>query len=218
MKTRVNYLTLSVEDFKSIVEISDTDIADEYQSYIDEFDTTERKSVSHIMLNIDSNRTSQEATKILENTKSRLSEGEDFSALVTEISDDEGTKDSGGSLGVTDGTLLPSEFEEALSGMNEGEIYGPIELTSSVHLIKLTKKEIPEPRSIESMQAQIKESLINETALANYGNLLDSASDLVFTMGSLDDIAKELNIKSIDSGLFSLNEASEDLNLSLIHI
>ena len=212
MKTRVNYLTLSVEDFKSIVEISDTDVADEYQSYIDEFDTTERKSVSHIMLNIDADRTSQEATKILENTKSRLSEGEDFSALVTEISDDEGTKDSGGSLGVTDGTLLPSEFEEALSDMSEGEIYGPIELNSSVHLIKLTKKEIPEPRSIESMQAQIKENLINETALANYGNLLDSASDMVFTMGSLDDIAKELNIKSIDSGLFSLNEASEDLN------
>ena len=215
-KTRVNYLPLSVEDFKSTINITETDIAEEYQSYFDQFDTTERKSVSHIMLNIDSDRTRQEAIKILENTKDRLSEGVDFSALVTEMSDDEGTKDSGGSLGVTDGTLLPSEFEEALSGMSEGEIYGPIELSNSVHLIKLTKKEIPEPAPIESMQTQIKENLIAESALANYSDLLDSASDLVFTMGSLGDIAQELSLKSIDSGLFSLNEANEDLNSASI--
>ncbi len=215
-KTRVNYLTLSVEDLKSAVVITEADVAEEYQIYVDEFDTTERKSVSHIMLNIDSKRSKQEAIKILENTKGRLSSGEDFSSLVAEISDDEGTKDSGGSLGVTDGTLLPSEFEEALLAMSEGEVYGPIELNNSVHLIKLTKKEIPEPKAIESMQAQIKENLITESALATYSELLDNASDLVFTMGSLGDIAQELGLKSIDSGLFSLSETGEDLNKASI--
>ena len=67
--------------------------------------------------------------------------------MALEISDDTGTKDSGGSLGVTDGTLLPPEFEEALYEMDEGQVYGPIELNSSVHLIKLTKREIPKPKS-----------------------------------------------------------------------
>ena len=215
-KTRVNYLTLSVEDLKSAVDITEADVAEEYQIYVDEFDTTERKSVSHIMLNIDSNRSKQEAIKILENTKGRLSAGEDFSSLVAEISDDEGTKDSGGSLGVTDGTLLPSEFEEALLAMSEGEVYGPIELNNSVHLIKLTKKEIPEPKPLESMQAQINDNLITESALATYSELLDNASDLVFTMGSLGDIAQELGLKSIDSGLFSLSETGEDLNKASI--
>ena len=215
-KTRVNYLSLSLEDLKSSTGIEDSDIEEEYQRYVDEFDTTERKSVSHIMLNIDSNKTKQEAIKVLENTKTRLSAGEDFNALVAEISEDEGTKESGGNLGVTDGTLLPEEFEEALSEMNEGEVYGPIELNSSVHLIKLTKREIPIPKSIEKMQAQIKESLITESALADYSDLLDKSSDLVFTMGSIGAIAEELNLQSADSGLFSINEVTEDLNAAPI--
>ena len=211
-KTRVNYLSISLEDLKSSIDIKDSDIEEDYQRYADEFDTTERKSVSHIMLNIDSDRTKGDAIKVLETTRKRLSAGEDFSALVLEISEDEGTKDSGGSLGYTDGTLLPAEFEEALSSMNEGDVYGPIELNSTVHLIKLTQKEIPAPKSIEEMRAQIKESLISESALDDYGALLDKSSDLVFSMGSIDTIAEELNLQSIDSGLFSLKEVNEDLN------
>ena len=211
-KTRVNYIPLSAEGIKTSIDISKSDIEAEYESYFNDFDTTERKSVSHIMINIDSDRPKQEAIELLENTKNRLSEGEDFSTLVIEVSDDEGTKDSGGSLGVTDGTLLPAEFEEALSFMTEGEVYGPIELNSSVHLIKLTKREIPEPKSIESMETQIKENLTVEAALADYSDQLDRASDMVFSMGSLDAIAKELKVKSIDSGLFSLNETNDDLN------
>tara|TARA_B100000700_G_scaffold164993_1_gene182426 strand:+ start:176 stop:2050 length:1875 start_codon:yes stop_codon:yes gene_type:complete len=211
-QARVNYITLSAKDLETSIVIDESDIETEYQIYIDEFDRTERKSVSHIMLNIDSNRTKQEAIKILENTKKRLSKGEVFDSLVLEISDDEGTRDSGGSLGVTDGTLLPTEFEEALLSMVEGEVFGPIELNSSVHLIKLTEKEIPTPKPLELMQAQIEENLASEAALDAYGELLDIASDLVFTMGSLEAISEELSSKSIDSGLFSFSEASDELN------
>ena len=215
-KTRVSYISLSLDEIKSSIEIDESDIATEYLRYSNEFDSTERKSVSHIMLNIDSDRTKQEAIKILENTKTRLNEGEGFSALVLEISDDEGTKDSGGSLGVTDGTLLPTEFEEALSTMSVGDVYGPIELNSSVHLIKLINKQTPKPKSLENMRSQIKDNLSTEVALVSYGDLLDRASDLTFTMGSLEAISEELQLKINDSGLFSLNEANEDLNKTSI--
>ena len=156
------------------------------------------------MVNIDSKRSKQDAFTILENTKDRLSKGEDFNSLVIEISDDEGSKESGGSLGVTDGTLLPIEFEEALSGMDEGEIFGPIYLSSnnSAHLIKLTKKEIPAAKSLASMRSQIEQQLITESAQQEYGCLLDNASDLVFSMGSLESISEELKLEIVDSGLF----------------
>ena len=211
-ETRLNYILLSLGNLKSSIAIDEADIEAEYKIYLDEFDAAERKSVSHIMLNIDSDRTKEQAISVLEETKARLAKGEDFSSLVLEISDDTGTKESGGSLGVTDGTLLPPEFEEALYEMDEGQVYGPIELNSSVHLIKLTKREIPKPKSLQSMEPQIKDTLADEAALLNYSTLLDRASDLVFSAGSLDFIAKELGIKIIDSGLFSLNEVSDDLN------
>lgn len=211
-KTRLNYILLSLEDLKSSIAINEVDIEAEYKNYISEFDKTERKSVSHIMVNIDSKRTKEEAISILEEAKVRLKAGEVFSTLVLEISEDTGTKDSGGSLGVTDGTLLPAEFEEVLYEMDEGQVYGPIELNSSVHLIKLTKREIPKPKTLQAMQPQIKTNLIEEAALLDYSSLLDRASDLVFSMGSLDAIEEELNIESIDSGIFSLSEVADNLN------
>ena len=211
-KTRLNYILLSLDNLKPSIIIDEADIEAEYKIYLDEFDETERKSVSHIMLNIDSDRSKEDALGVLEETKTRLANGENFSSLALEISDDTGTKDSGGSLGVTDGTLLPPEFEEALYEMDEGQVYGPIELNSSVHLIKLTKREIPEPKTLQSMQTQIKDNLVDEAALLNYSTLLDQASDLVFSAGSLGVIEDELGIEIIDSGLFSLNEVSDDLN------
>ena len=211
-KARVNYISLSAKDLETSIAIDESDIETEYLIYLEEFDRTERKSVSHIMVNIDSNRTKEEAIEILENTKERLSKGESFNSLVIEISDDEGTRDSGGSLGITDGTLLPPEFEKALLNMVEEEVYGPIELNNSVHLIQLTEREIPKPKSLENMQSQIRENLSSEYALDAYVELLDKASDLVFSMGSLEAISKELAINSIDSGFFSLNQASNELN------
>ena len=79
-------------------------------------------------------------------------------------------------------------------------------------MIKLTKREIPEPKTLQSMQTQIKDNLVDEAALLNYSTLLDQASDLVFSAGSLGVIEDELGIEIIDSGLFSLNEVSDDLN------
>ena len=84
-------------------------------------------------------------SEAIRNAKKKIDSGTDFEDLVIEISEDEGTKELKGSLGVTDGTLLPPEFEEALLTMEESETFGPIELSSSVHLIKLDDLIQPQP-------------------------------------------------------------------------
>ena len=62
------------------------------------------------------------------------------------------------------------------------------------------------------MQDQIRENLMSEAALDAYGELLDRSSDLVYSMGSLEAISKELSINITDSGLFSISQASDELN------
>ena len=96
-----------VEDLKDDISVSQSDIQLEYDEYLNLFDSTVRKSVSHIMLNITDVRNIESALEELNTIKQRISNGEEFINLVSEVSEDEGTKDQGGSLGVTDGTLLP---------------------------------------------------------------------------------------------------------------
>ena len=206
---------MDVEDLKDDISVSQSDIQLEYDEYLNLFDSTVRKSVSHLMLNITDNRNIESALEELNTIKQRISNGEEFINLVSEVSEDEGTKNQGGSLGVTDGTLLPPEFEIPLNTMSEGEIFGPIELSSSVHLIRLDELIQPEPESLENRSKQIEQDLINLRAEELYVDILDQVSEMAFSAGSLDDIASEISQTVINSSYFSKDNLPETLSFLL---
>ena len=211
-KANVKYLLFNQEDIILDEAVSEEAIQIEYQDYLDSFDSTTRKSVSHIMLNLDADRNLEQAKSVLTTVKNRIGSGELFEDLVKEISEDEGTKELKGSLGVTDGTLLPPEFEEALLTMEEGETFGPIELSSTVHLIKLDDLIQPQPLEKEDKYNEIKDLLIERESEEAYVNLIDKASDLVFTSSSLENVASNFTQELITSELFSSNDMPLDLD------
>jgi len=211
-KAKVKYLLIDAESLKESIEVSQNEIQLEYEDYLNGFDSAIRKSVSHIMLNITDTRDVDSALQQLNLIKDRINNGEEFVTLVSEISEDEGTKDQGGSLGVTDGTLLPPEFEEALNLMTEGEVFGPIELSSSVHLIKLDNLVQPEAESLESRSKKIKNDLINLRAEELYVEKLDKLSDMAFSLGSIDDITSEISEQVITSDYFSKENIPESIS------
>ena len=192
-QVKVSYIELNPQKLEELIEISPEEINLEYQDYLNEFDSAIRKSVSHIMLNISDSRDLNAARKEIEVIKSRLTDGDSFESLVLELSEDEGTKNNQGSLGVTDGTLLPPEFEAALLTMDEGEYYGPIELLSSVHLIKLDEIIQPEPETLESKTQNIRENLISAKAEEMYIELLDRISNLTFSAEDIEQIGQEIS-------------------------
>ena len=163
-QVKVTYIQIDRDSLIDEGNVSEEAIRTSYEDYLSDFDDTIRKSVSHIMINIDQDRTLEEATLALINTKKKIDSGTDFEDLVIEISEDEGTKEIGGSLGITDGTLLPPEFESALENMSIGEVSEPISLLNSVHLIKLDDQEKPSPSSIEERSEVIIEKLASEYA------------------------------------------------------
>ena len=134
-------------------------IKNEYQAYLDSFDSTIRRSASHLMLNISEERNEEEALLLAEEIKKKIEKGNDFQKLVQEFSDDEGTKNSGGSLGVSVGHAFPEEFEIALENMEEGQVSNPIFLGTSIHLLKLTSIQTPIPEEYELRKEGIKQSL-----------------------------------------------------------
>ena len=215
-KAKVSYIYFDAKDLKKDIDISNDDINFEYEEYVSGFDTTIRKSVSHIMLNINDERNVQQASDVLQEAKQRLNNGEKFSDLVLEISEDEGTKNLNGSLGITDGTLLPPEFEQALSSMKEGEVYGPIDLLSSVHLIKLDELIQPTAETIEQRSASIKENLITRRSEDNFVSLLDQVSELAFSSGSIDDISANFSQELVATDYFSINAVPELLKQNSI--
>lgn len=213
---KVEYLTLSSKDLEKDIEISESEIEDEHKEYLLDFDNTVRKQVSHIMLNINSDRNSQTAFDELNNVKTRIENGERFEDLVLEVSEDEGTKEIKGDLGITDGTLLPPEFDLPLNSMNEGDVFGPIVLEDTVHLIKLVSLIEPQPESLSERTDDIRLSLISRKAEEKYVEVLDEISEMSFSMAEIKDISEAASIPYKTSTYFSRDAIPADLNNSFI--
>ena len=215
-QVKVNYIEMDQETLIDSSNVSEDEIREAYEDYLSDFDDTVRKSVSHIMIDVNDSRSLEEATLILSDAKKDIDSGTSFEVLVKEISEDEGTKEMDGSLGVTDGTLLPPEFESALEKMSAGEVSEPINLLNSVHLIKLVSAEQPTPSSLEDRKIIIIERLASEKAEDEYFELLDQVAELSLTAGNLDEIAETIPFSKIELDFFSENSTPEVLNTAAI--
>ena len=206
-KAKLRFINISLEDLKENQLIQEEEIKREYQAYLDSFDLVARRSASHLMINISSERTKDQALDLANQIKEKIESGEDFTSLVEEYSEDEGTKNTGGSLGISDGSAFPEEFEIALEQLKEGQVSNPIALEESVHLVKLTNFQAPIPDAYESRKEEIKQNLIEQAASAEYVDSLELAAELTFTNDSLDSLSQELNLEIKTKDFFSRAEA-----------
>ena len=208
-KAKLRFIKISLEDLKENQLIQEEEIKREYQAYLDSFDLVARRSASHLMINISSERTKEQALDLANQIKKKIDSGDDFTSLVEEYSEDEGTKNTGGSLGISDGSAFPEEFEIALEQLKEGQVSNPIALEESVHLVKLTNFQAPIPDEYESRKEEIKQNLIEQAASAEYVDSLELAAELTFTNDSLDSLSQELNLEIKTKDFFSRAEAEK---------
>ena len=206
-KAKIQFIQISLEDLRNSESINKEAVQEEYQAYLETFDSTIRRSASHLMVNITLERDKEEAISLANDLRKKSESGENFENLITEYSEDEGTKNSSGFLGVSDGSAFPPEFELALEGLSEGEISQPVVLENSVHLIKLTDIQKPVPEKYEAIKEKIEEDLMEEIAYQEFSDLLELATDLTFSLDNLESLAEELTLEIITKDSFSRTEA-----------
>ncbi|MBS4803696.1 MAG: peptidylprolyl isomerase [Clostridium sp.] len=136
------------EIFKDI-NITDDEIKTYYDEHLDSF---KEANVSHILI-----KDEEKAKEIRE----RAANGEDFAALAKEFSEDTGTKENGGSLGVTtyDTTKYVTEFTDAFKKLKDGEISDLVKSDYGYHIIKVTDYK---EKSLDEAKETIKTTLENE--------------------------------------------------------
>lgn len=87
-----------------------------------------RVQARHILL-----ETEAEAEAVLD----RLAAGEDFAALVAELSIDSGAQGNNGNLGFLTSDQMPAAFAEAVYGAAAGEFVGPVETEYGFHVAEV---------------------------------------------------------------------------------
>lgn len=216
-----SYIVLTFDAFKEQVNVPDGYIEEAYADYTDDIEGQMQNRISHYMVeksNYDSSADARQAIdKVFKDIQSGILT---FENAVTESSDDAGSKDSFGDLGLSSGDAFPEEFETAISTMALNELSEVLELDDSFHILKLTEVLKPEVRSLAVMEKQLLQELVDAEALAlMQEGFLDLESMVLegSTLGELADAAnqsisitglqnmEEINLQGFD------NYSSEDL-------
>lgn len=126
--------------------------------------------------------------------RSRIVDGEDFSTLARQFSQDAGTAPTGGDLGsFGKGEMVPP-FEAAAFGLDIGEVSEVVETAFGLHIIILDERIIPpfEERR-EQFRMQLQNQLVMEAESTYVANLVESAAIEVQTeeLESLKQVAED---------------------------
>jgi len=144
-------------------DLADTDweavARDEYRVNASRFIIAPSVNADHILISTDE-RSDEEARELAEDVLAQLQDGADFAELVTEYSDDAGSKTRGGNLGFfTRGQMVPP-FEEAAFALSEpGELSGLVKSDFGYHIIKLVESRPESQRSFDEIRGPLIEEV-----------------------------------------------------------
>lgn len=108
-------------------------------------------TVSHILIEVNDDRTSDEALELAEDIKTQLDNGADFAELAKTYSDDPGSKDNGGTYTDANINAWDPDFRKAVLELPLNEISDPVETAFGYHLIRVEQREAPSYEEVKSI-------------------------------------------------------------------
>ena len=141
------YFVVSLNTYAINQTVSEDDARAEYDNYVAEGDIFQRRQVSHIYIG-----DNEQADELYE----RAAAGENFAELAQTHSEDAGSADVGGDLGIVAVGDLPPEMEDVIFALTVGEISPPVELEDGYSILKLDDIITEEISSFADLQEEMK--------------------------------------------------------------
>jgi peptidyl-prolyl cis-trans isomerase D len=154
---------LELASIAATIDVGEEELREAYEEQSALFASSEERRVSHILIEVegeDDVAAEAEAARTLE----RLEAGEDFVTLAAEVSDDAGTRNTGGDLGWIARGVLSGPFEDALFAMELGAIEGPVETEFGYHILRLEEARAGEQRPFEDVQDELRDEIASQSA------------------------------------------------------
>ncbi len=199
------YFILDSKNYKDRVIIPDGYLELAYKDYISANQNKTEIRLAHIMIEKSNYDSPEIAYQQIQDIKNLLFNGKDFSSLAKEYSDDIVTKDTGGDLEYFDSDIFPSEFSDAINGLNLNDTTNIVELDDSFHLLKITEYNEYQIETFDQMKDIFINELIATESLALMKDDYNSIDSMLFENSNLTSVAESLQITNILSATSSVN-------------
>ncbi len=191
-RVKLEYIELKAADFaKPVDEVA---IVAEYEREKQNAGAGVERHAAHILIEISDKRDEAAAQVLATQVADELATGGDFTALAARYSDDFGSKQSGGDLGVTHGETFPEPFEQALATLKPGEVSAPVRTDAGFHLVKLLDQRVEAVLPLEQRRAEIGERLAAQAAQPELLKAVEQLRDLAFNADGLQQPARAMKL------------------------
>ena len=197
---KAEYVTLNAEALAAQASVNDTEVSDFYKANAKQFTTEEQRSARHILVAVsdkaapaDKEKARVKAQGLLEQVRKSP---DVFAKLAKENSDDPGSKEAGGDLGVVAKNAMVKPFEDAVFRLKKDEISDLVQTQYGYHIIQLTSLSAGSVKPLADVKDQIVADIKKQKAAKAYGEAVEAFTDAVYQQpDSLKGVADKWKLK-----------------------
>ena len=196
---KAEYVVFNADTVEKQVTVSDADVADAYNKNKARFSTPEKRSASHILFNVAKDAKAADDAAAKAKAEAALAEvtknPADFAKVAKAQSQDPGSAELGGDLGVVEKGVFVKPVEDAIYALKEGETSKLVRSEFGYHIIKVTKIVPTTQKSLEEAKPEILAELKKTKMSAKYSELAETFSNTVYEQAdSLKPVADKLGL------------------------
>jgi peptidyl-prolyl cis-trans isomerase D len=198
-QVKAEYVVFNGDAVEKQITVSDAEIADAYNKNKARFTTPEKRSASHILITVAKDAKPADDAAAKAKAQAILAEIQknpgDFAKIAKAQSQDPGSAELGGDLGVVEKGLFDKPVEDAIFQLKEGETSGPVRSSFGYHIVKVSKVAPASQKSLEEAKPEITADL-KKTKLSNkYSELAETFTNTVYEQSdSLKPVADKLGL------------------------
>ncbi|HEU4516150.1 MAG TPA: SurA N-terminal domain-containing protein [Steroidobacteraceae bacterium] len=189
----VDFVELDIETYAARADVSEPALRAYYEENKARYTQAGRRHARHILFAAGNDDAAAEANA--KRAYARAAAGEDFAALARELSEDPGSKDSGGDLGEAERADFVGPFADAVWSMKPGEVRGPVKTEFGWHVIKLESASPEVTKSFEDVRAELEPEYRRNQVEKAFGDAQEELDTAAFeAQGDIGAVAAKLGL------------------------
>jgi peptidyl-prolyl cis-trans isomerase D len=181
---KAEYLVLSAEQLGSLDPVTEDEVKAAYAARSSQYRQEEQRRVSHILIPAAGDAKPAEKEAAREKAAALLAEirrapGR-FADLAKQNSQDPGSAEKGGDLGVVTPGMMVKPFEEAAFKLKSGETSDLVETEFGYHIIRVTGIQAAQVKPLESVRAELTKELARQKGTKRFAEAAEVFSNMVY--------------------------------------
>lgn len=181
---KAEYLVLSAEQLGATDPVTEDELKAAYASRASQYRQEEQRRVAHILIPAAADAKSAEKEAAKKKAESLLAElrkaPAKFAELAKANSQDPGSAEKGGDLGVVAPGMMVKPFEEAAFKLKDGETSGVVETEFGYHIISVTGIQAAKVKGLDEVRAELSKELGKQKGTRKFAEAAEAFSNLVY--------------------------------------